>query len=390
VLERVRGEATRDPLVVQSAARVLDTLVTAEHATVPVDRDSALEVVRHLSTLPVLKFVPIEELFRLADQLEHVRYRAGQRLFEEGDRADRFEFVLDGEIVVQERGVEASRVGAGDLIGLEEVLASRPMRRAAGTQSSAVCLSGRNERVLALLADHAAVTEGLFRSYLGLDSSTIQPIVRGAMPTPETLFPASTNGGQPLSLAQKALLLEQTAIFSHAAAEALLALSNVVVEVPLREGDTLFSRSDAPSIYILLSGELSVDVSEQPDPAIAGRGDELGVVPTLTGRPMGTRARVIREGAALRIQRGDLFDFLGDHVDLLQAVFSVVLPDDRERARIQWAERSSPTSFHPSAVRRKWVRSGSAHAACGGSTELTSTRMKSPGRVGNPDRVTTL
>ena len=329
VLERVRGEGTRDPLVVELAARVLDSLATTERVTVPENTDSTLEVVRHLSTLAVLRFVPIEELFRLADQLEHVRYRAGQRVFEEGDRAERIEFVVEGEIVVQERGIEVSRVGPGGLIGLEEVLTSRPMRGTAETPSSAVCLSGRHERLLALLADHAAVTEGLFRHYLGLDSSATQPIMRGAMPTLDTLFPAFSKGDQPLSLAQKALLLEQTAIFSHAEPEALMALANVVSEVPLREGATLFGSSDAPSIHILLSGELSVDIADQSDPAVAVRGDELGVVPTLTGRPMGTTARVIREGLALRIQRDDLFEFLGDHVNLLQAVFSVVLPDDR-------------------------------------------------------------
>ena len=330
VLERVRGEATRDPLVVKSAARALDTLAVTSDVMRPTKTDSTLEIVRHLAALSTLRFVPVEELFRLADQVAYAQYRTGQKLFGEGDRADRIELVLDGELVVQERGVETSRVRPGTLVGLEEVLAGRPMRRAVGTQSPAVCLSGRSERLLALLSDHGAVTEGLFRHYLSLDVSTVRPIVRGAIPTPESLFPAfKTEDSQPLSLAQKALLLEQTAIFSHATSEAVLALSNVAVEVPLREGTTLFGRADAPSIYILLSGELSVDIADQSDPAVAGRGDELGVVPTLTGRPMGIKARVTQEGAALRIQREDLFEFLGDHVNVLQSVFSVVLPDDR-------------------------------------------------------------
>jgi len=97
------------------------------------------------------------------------------------------------------------------------------------------------------------------------------------------------------------------------------------VEVSLREGTTLCGKADAPSIYVPLSAELSVELPEQAEPAAVGRGDLLGVVPTLTGRPMGVMARVTRPGVALRFQREDLFECLGEHLDLFHGVFGVVL-----------------------------------------------------------------
>ena len=329
VLERVRGEPTGDPWVVESAARVLSTPRPVPH-TFSAEAHTTLDIVKKLSVIPTLAFVPVQELFHLADQLEQIRYQPGQTLFEEGDRADRIELVLDGELVLREQGVASARVVAGDLVGLEEILSERPMRQAARARTPSICLSKRADTFLALLADHAGMTEGLFRYYLGLDSSGMEPIVRAVSP-PEDLFPAlATRDDQPLSVAQKALLLEQTLVFPHATGESLLALSRVTTESRLRQGDTLFGGSDAPSIYIVLSGELSIERPGRPAPLTAGPGVELGVVPTLTGRPMDIEAHVVREGVALRVLREDVFEFLGDHVALLQDVFSALLRGDRQ------------------------------------------------------------
>ncbi len=136
-----------------------------------------------------------------------------------------------------------------------------------------------------------------------------------------------------MSLAQKALLLEQTSVFTSAPGEALFDLAGVAEEVPLDESTTLCGRADAPSIYILLSAGLTVELPDSDTPVTAGRGDLLGVAPTLTGRPMGVSARVTRPGIALRIQQEDFFQVLGDHLELLHGVSAVVLPDYRRGSK---------------------------------------------------------
>jgi CRP-like cAMP-binding protein len=96
----------------------------------------------------------------------------------------------------------------------------------------------------------------------------------------------------------------------------------------------LFDRADAPSVYVLLSGELSIAGREDRPVQTAGPGDAVGVGQTLTGRPMGMTARVVRPGTALRILREDVLEFLGDHVDVLQALFDAVLPHPPTRSLV--------------------------------------------------------
>ena len=321
VLEQVRDEPTRDPLVVASAARVLAALRPPSHGSVPVLAPSALDIVRRLSAAPVLEFVPVRELFHLAEQVEHVRYRHGQTIFDAGERADRIQLLLDGELVVRDGSVETARLGPGAIVGLEEVLSGLPMQRTARAEAAAVCLSRRADTFLALLSDHAAVLEGLFRHYLRLGSFAEKPMLRRAMAWPT---PAS-GAGQPLSQAQKALLLELTSLWSTATGEALLSAAAIAHETPFDEGATLVGEADPPAIYIVLSGELSVESPGRSATLTAGRGDELGVVATLTGRPMGLTARALSAGVALIVQREDLFEFLGDHIGPLRAVFRAVL-----------------------------------------------------------------
>ena len=89
-------------------------------------------------------------------------------------------------------------------------------------------------------------------------------------------------------------------------------------ELPFREGD-------APAIYILLEGELSLEPVGGGEPAFAKPGDCIGVYETLGGAESdGWRAHVTRGGVALRVEREALFDLLADHIDLLQGVFSAL------------------------------------------------------------------
>ena len=333
VLEQIQVESFRDPRVVESAKQVLADLRTTSSVMDQIEVSSTLSVVRLLSSVPTLRLVPVKEIFRLADQVEQVRYQAGQTLFREGDRADRVELVLEGDFVMGERGIETSRRGPGALIGLEELLIGCPMTQVATATMPAVCVSRRADAFLALLSEHHEVTEGLFRFYLSRAAGAPEPIVSGARVPSDAVIrnvPASESG-RLLSSAQKALLLERMSIFSHTSGDALLMLSIAAREIPLRHGATLCSDSDVPSMYVVLEGELSMTLADETTPVTAGSGEVLGIVPTLTRRRMGLTARVTREGIVLQIPREDLFDILGDHVGLLQSLFRALIRDDEPR-----------------------------------------------------------
>jgi CRP-like cAMP-binding protein len=63
----------------------------------------------------------------------------------------------------------------------------------------------------------------------------------------------------------------------------------------------------------------------------AGPGDTFGVFETLGSDRAGLKARVTAPGQALRIDREELFDLLGEHMELLQGLFSAILRFEAEK-----------------------------------------------------------
>ena len=54
---------------------------------------------------------------------------------------------------------------------------------------------------------------------------------------------------------------------------------------------------------------------------VAHAGDVIGSLSMLSGKPLSKRADVTRSGVALRLDRDDLFDLLGERPELLRQLF---------------------------------------------------------------------
>ncbi len=130
------------------------------------------------------------------------------------------------------------------------------------------------------------------------------------------------DGLQPI---EKVLILEEMPVFSRASSEQLAAMAAITREVKMAEGDLLFREADAPAIYIVLDGELSLEPMKGGTPAHAGAGDAIGVYETLGGLDaVGWRGHVTKAGVLLRLDREALFDLLSDQIDLLQGLFGAL------------------------------------------------------------------
>jgi CRP-like cAMP-binding protein len=130
---------------------------------------------------------------------------------------------------------------------------------------------------------------------------------------------------------QKVFVLESIPVFSDVSAEEMLRLASIATEVNLEEGSILFSRAGSPAMYAVLSGELTLESSRDKPALTAGPCDVVGVYETFAGVPPAYHASVSRSGIALRIERDDLFDLLGQRPDLMQQLFSALLRSYQSR-----------------------------------------------------------
>ena len=127
----------------------------------------------------------------------------------------------------------------------------------------------------------------------------------------------------------RALLLQASPLLSHATAEQLLGMAAVARQVPLTVGTDPMVRGTA-SILIVLNGTLRIE-RKGGQVETADEGDVVGIYETLGGVPLAATVTVASNGSALRLDRGEIFDLLANHTDLLQGVFSGMLRAETQR-----------------------------------------------------------
>ena len=279
----------------------------------------AVEIADRLRQLPLFKFASIDELFLFAGSGRQVRHEPGRVLYEAGRRGADLEFLLDGTLsAVGEDGT--TTISAPAAVGFEEAFEGVPQRATVKASGIAICLSVPLELFLGLLSESTELSEGIFRQLLDQHDGAWNIVVNGVVTPPSQA--RLRDGLQPI---EKVLVLEEMPVFSRASSEQLAAIALITREVKIGEGDVLFREADAPAIYIVLEGELSLEPMKGGTPVHAGPGDAIGVYETLGGLDAtGWRGHVTKAGVVLRLDREALFDLLSDQIDLLQGLFGAL------------------------------------------------------------------
>jgi CRP-like cAMP-binding protein len=296
----------------------------------------AVEIADRLRKLPIFQFTSVDELFRIAGTGRQVRRESGRVLYESGKRALDLEFLLDGAVTYAVPDGASESIGAPAALGFEEVFENVPQRATIKASGIAICLSLLSDQFLSLLSENTDLAQGIFRQLLEMHGGGAwRRVLPGVVRPPEAA--RFKDGLEPI---EKVLLLEEMAVFSRASSEQLAALARITREVKLTESELLFREGDAPAIYILLAGELSLEPVAGGEPVFAKAGDCIGVYETLGGaESTGWKGHVTRAGVALRVEREALFDLLADHIDLLQGLFSALQRRQEEVDRAQPASR---------------------------------------------------
>ena len=274
----------------------------------------AVEVAHRLLQVPLLRFAPVEALFRIASAGRTVRPEPGHVLGHEGASPAEVQLLLEGAVVTRKDPLPPRQRAAPFAMGLEEVLCGGRHRETTRSGEGAVCLVVGAQAFLALVAEDGELLRALLRGALA-DARGEARVLRSRLPSPRAAGPASRT-------LEQIRLLEGSPLFAKATPDQLLRLAQIAREEPLALGGVLVEESDPAAIHVLEDGEVSVEPAGGP-PLSARVGDTIGVLETLAGTPA-CPARVTAPGRALRIEADALLEVLAEDTSLLQGVFAAL------------------------------------------------------------------
>nr|MDQ3420965.1 HEAT repeat domain-containing protein [Acidobacteriota bacterium] len=277
----------------------------------------AVVLVGQLRHLPLFASVSIDELFRIAAGSRQVRHEAGTTLMVERAIPEMLHVLLDGEVVVTTEGRPVETLQAPSTMGFMEALQSKTSKRTVRTGGIAVTLAITAEELRTQLAYNPELVRGLFASMADrVDASAVTHVFPTGAAAELERF--ATGGMQPI---EKVLAIERVPVFAHISPEEARYLAAITHTVEMKEGTVLFKATDPPSTWLVLSGEVTLSGTPTASPAVARGGDAVGSFGALGGPRIGRDAMVTRAGIALRIDRDELFEILGDRPEMLRQLF---------------------------------------------------------------------
>ena len=293
----------------------------------------AAELAGRLRGLPLFASVSVDELFRIAAASRQVRHQPGTTLLLDGIVPETTHILLDGRVTAHDASLSGSApdtIESPAALGFVHSLQGRPMRRSIRTVESAVTLALTADELRTLLADNTDLVRGLFSTLAGrVDAGTVSNLQStGAARDLEQL---AAEGLLPV---EKVLALQRVPVFSRISVDEMRPLADIAQTIPMTVGSPLFTESAPLALWLILSGEVAMDDADGRQ-LTARSGDIIGSLGMLSGQPLGRSANVLRSGLALRIDRDDLFDLLGQRPELMRQLFKGMFAVESETATVQ-------------------------------------------------------
>ena len=282
----------------------------------------AIVLADRLGGLSLFRWVEVDEICRLARSGRQARYGPGDGLLDEGQVPDALHVLLDGTLTASTRAGRSRQLAAPTLVGVAAALVGRRSRETVRAHGRAITLAIPRDELLTVLAGSTGLVQGLFRAMAeSMPSVRVPRALRGTAPEQVAGFPSE------VSAVQRVLALQQVPLFAHVSADGLLQLGALTRVEPFDGGDILSRTAETP-LRVILRGTLTVERPSTDDPARhAGPGDTIGVYEALAGVPRETGADHVvatETGAALRLNRDELFDLLGQRPALLEQLFAAI------------------------------------------------------------------
>jgi ATP:ADP antiporter, AAA family len=287
----------------------------------------AAELAGRLKRLPLFASVTVDELFRIASASRQVRHETGTVLLQEGTVPSIIHILLDGRVTSTGREGATGTNDAPAALGFVEAMAGLPMPETVRTTGAAVTLALTVDELRTLLADNTDLVSGLFSTL----ATRVEQPDRPVHPTNAVRELGQLAAGG-LSPIDRVFALQYIPLFARVSADEMQQLAGITLPVTLKEGSVLFRESAPPAIWLLLTGEVVLESSTDQPPVTAGAGTVVGSVNVMAGHSLGRSAKVTQGGTALKIDREDLFDLLGERAELLRQMFAGLFRRDRPAA----------------------------------------------------------
>lgn len=277
----------------------------------------ASEIAGRLRTLPLFAAVSVDELFRIASTARQVRHQPGTVLLQEDIVPDTIHVLLDGNVVESGTTARSGNIEAPSSLGFAQALQGVAMRKTVRTVDNAVTLALTVDELSTLLADNTDLVRGFFSTL----AKRVDPSICSNLQSTEPVAEPPELTDHELSAVEKILALQHLPVFSRIAPDEMAALAAVTETVQLKAGSSLFTEATPVALWLILSGEVSVEDVGGGNQRVARPGDVIGSLSMLSGNPIGKTADVLRSGLALHLDREDLFEVLAERSDLLRQLF---------------------------------------------------------------------
>jgi CRP-like cAMP-binding protein len=268
---------------------------------------------------------------QMAQTIRDTFFQAGSVIYEIGDAAEHFYFVVRGEVSQTAPDAAPWSLSDRSVVGLLDVIIERPRARRAHAVTDVHALMLRADDWFEVLEDNfdfcrRSVVMGA--ANLHQFTMTFEPSGGFAPAPPDD---GALWAGREMNLIERITALRDVPAFGGAGIQPLTTLAGVAKVIRLDTGDELFDRNAAAgALFVVASGTI---FAEREGPAIRARfgaGSLVCGYGALGNPEADYTARAESPTIALRIDHEDLFDVMEEHFDLSRSLLRGIAAE-RER-----------------------------------------------------------
>jgi CRP-like cAMP-binding protein len=283
-------------------------------------------VQRELYMRSLFPAMPAAGHARFIELLQDLEVSEGETLFSIGELADRFFFVVTGNVVMERPGAPLWPFGPLSVVGMIDAILERPRVRSCRSLSACKLLSMRAADWFDMLEDNAQIARGAIRNFAaGLHNRSREGVP--SLVRTRTSDPPPHDFDVNASTYDRIVALRRAPLLGRAGMQAVASLASIAEPKHVGEGELLFDvGSDDGMLAIVARGRLELR-DEMGLRALHGPGDLVGGAAALCGALSLYSARGVAESVVLRIHEQDFYDQAEEHARLTRGTLAYLVSE---------------------------------------------------------------